>query len=167
MAIGATGVPAVAVEYMNEVEFATILKMTNTKVLSRANDIQSDFNISLTELGKKIVRYNKPNAIPDDILETAQCTLRPNNTINNNVSNDEVNNNIAIADNMVDTYYKGQNTQIPEIVEYEKEEMRKRIIIHISPSLPWGYMDEILSEVKTAAKVQYESDKIRGDNQSE
>lgn len=164
MAIGSTGVPSVAIDYMDEVEYATILKMTNLKTLSRANAIQTSLNGSvddgITGLTIKLVSYNSPNAIPEEDLVKCRCILRKNNTINNNVSADEINNNIATVDNMIETWYKGQNTENPQMIEFQKEEMRKRMIMTMSPSLPWGELKRIEDEVKIAAKIRYEKNKL-------
>lgn len=158
MAIGSTGVPDVAIDYMNEIEFATILKMTNTRTLSKANSHQTDINgdttCGITGLVRKIVKFNKPGLIPDDALSKCECKLRINNTINNNTSGDEINNVIATVDNMLDAYYKGQSTENPEIIEYRKEEMRKRLIMLMTSSLPWGELQRMDSEVKIDAEKQ-------------
>ena len=163
MAIGSTGIPALAVEYMDEVEFATIAKMTNARTNTRSNNIQIDLNPSITELVVKVTRYSKPNAVPEEILESTQCTLRPCNTINTNISGDELNNNIATVDNMIETFYGGQNTETPVSIEYEKEEMRKRLIMKLSSSLPWGYMESIRDEVKAQAKIKEQEAKLKAE----
>jgi hypothetical protein len=163
MAIGSTGVPAVAVDYMDEVEFATILKMTNTKTLNRSNNIQSDFNPAITESVKRIVKYNKPNSIPAEVLNTMKCTFQPCNTINNNISSDEINNVQATVDSMIETWYKGQETETPDIVKFEKEEMRKRLIKMLTPSLPWGEMESMVEDVKISARRQYEENKMKSE----
>lgn len=171
MAIGATGVPSVAIDYMDEVEYATILKMTNAKTLTRANTIQTslngDVNDGITGLSIKMVRFNNPNAIPEEDLAKCRCVLRKNNTINNNISADEINNNISTVDNMVETYYKGQNTENPKIIEFQKEEMRKRLIMMMSPSLPWGEMQRIENEVKIRAKERMEYNDLMMKKESE
>lgn len=154
MAIGATGVPAVAVDYMDEVEFATILKMTNTKTLQRSNNIQKDLNDPITESVKRIVKYNKPGVIPDTVLDTLKCTLRPANTINNNISSDELNNVQATVDSMIDTYYKGQETDTPDDMKFVKEETRKRLIMMMTSSLPWGEIEKQKDDIMVAAKRQ-------------
>ena len=161
MAIGSTGVPSVAIDYMDEVEFATILKMTNTKVMTRCNDIQVDFNEPITELCKKLTKFNRPNAIPDSAYDTMECVLRTNNTINNNIIGDELNNNIATADNMVETFYGNNAESNSPTVPYEKDEMRKRLIMKMSSSLPWGFMEEELADVKLEAKRRMEEEKIK------
>lgn len=154
MAIGSTGVPSVAVDYMDEIEFATILKMTNTKTMNRSNKIQIDMNLGITEWVRKEVRYNRPGTIPDDILDAMECTLRKSNKINNDISSDEINNVSATVDSMIETFYKGQETETPPELNFEKEEMRKQLIMLLTPSLPWGYMDKIKNEVKINAKIE-------------
>ena len=161
MAIGATGVPAVAVDYMDEVEFATILKMTNTKTLNRSNNIQKDLNGPITESVKLIVKHNKPGIIPDDVLDTLKCTLKPANTINNNISSDEINNVQATVDSMIETYFKGQETETPEVLKYVKEESRKRLIMKLSSSLPWGELERMMDDIKIDAKRQEYEDKMK------
>lgn len=151
MCIGATGIPALAVDYMDEVEFATIAKMTNARTSTRSNNIQIDLNSPTTELVAKVIKYSKPNAVPEDVLSQLECKYRETTTIHANISADEVNNNIATADNMVDTYYGGQNTETPPAVEYEKEEVRKRLIMKLSSTLPWGFLESIISDCKVAA----------------
>ena len=161
MAIGATGVPAVAVDYLDEVEFATILKMTNTKTKNRASNIQTDLNPSVTEAVKLIVKYNRPKAIPDEILDTMKCIFQGENKINNDISADEINNVQSTVDSMIETYYKGQETETPDVTKFEKEEMRKRLIMKLTPSLPWGEMDNMIEDVKIEARRQAQSNKLK------
>ena len=154
MAIGATGVPAVAVDYMDEVEFATILKMTNTKTLNRSNNIQKDLNNPITRSVRLIVQYNKPGAIPDEVLDSMRCVLKPANTINNNISSDELNNVQATVDSMIETFFKGQDTDTPDETKFVREEARKRLIMKLTSSLPWDELDKMLDDVKIDAKRQ-------------
>lgn len=151
MAIGSTGIPALALDYMDEAEFATIVKMTNTKVMTKSNTLQKDFNDSITELTKKLLKYNRPNAIPTDVLDSMTNVLRKNNTINNNISTDELNNAVSTAEQMVNTWYKGQNVDNPEIVEMKKEELQKQLTILMSPSLPWNHIDKFEDDVRLRA----------------
>ena len=74
-----------------------------------------------------------------------------------------MNNNIATVDNMIETFYGGQNTETPVSIEYEKEEMRKRLIMKLSSSLPWGYMESIRDEVKAQAKIKEQEAKLKAE----
>lgn len=167
MAIGSTGVPSVAVDYMDEVEFATILKMTNTKTMNRSNNIQIDLNPSITKSAQLIVKYNRPNAIPDEILSTLKCTLKPANTINNNISSDELNNVQSTVDSMIDTYFKGQETDTPDDIKFVKEEARKRLIMMLSTSLPWGELENMLGDVKVEAMRQKYENSMKSNSSSD
>ena len=86
---------------------------------------------------------------------------KTNNTINNNIIGDELNNNIATADNMVETFYGNNAESNSPTVPYEKDEMRKRLIMKMSSSLPWGFMEEELADVKLEAKRRMEEEKIK------
>ena len=119
------------------------------------------YNDPITELCKKITKFNRPNAIPEEAYETMECKLRTNNTINNNIIGDELNNNIATADNMVETYYGNNAESSSPVVPYEKDEMRKRLIMKMSSSLPWGFMEENLEDVKIEAKRKKKEEKIK------
>ena len=165
MAIGATGVPSVAVDSVDEVEFATILKMTNTKTLARANSIQYDVNGSavngsgITGLMVKLIQFCRPGSIPDQVLETIKCELHKNNTINNNTAGDEINNVQATVDTMIDAYYKGQETEIPEDIKYIKEAARRYFMMKFTPSLPWAEFETMKDKFKIeAAKAKQEAE---------
>ena len=88
-----------------------------------------------------------------------QCTLRKNNTINNNIATDELNNAVGTAEQMVNVWYKGQNTENPQVVEFEKEELQKQLTILMSPSLPWSHIDTFKESVKiNAIMTKYDND---------
>ena len=72
-----------------------------------------------------------------------------------------MNNNIATADNMVETFYGNNAESNSPTVPYEKDEMRKRLIMKMSSSLPWGFMEEELADVKLEAKRRMEEEKIK------
>ena len=150
-----------------EVEFASILKMTNTKTLNRANNIQKDLNGPITESVKRIVKYNKPGIIPEEILDTLKCTLKPCNTINNNISSDELNNVQATVDSMIETYYKGQDTEVPETMKFVREESRKRLIIKLTSSLPWGELENMRDDIIVDAKRQEYENKLKSQTPSD
>lgn len=164
MAIGSTGVPSVAIDYMDEVEFATILKMSNTKTLGRSNNIQLDLNPSITESVKRIVMFNRPNAIPENILNTLKCTLIPSNKVNIDISQDELNNVVSTAEMMVSTYYKGDNTEAGPLIPYIKEEAQKRLVIQMASTLPWGELESMADDILIEARRRMEEDKLKNDD---
>lgn len=137
MAIGATGVPAVMVDYVDEIEYATMLGMANIKHLTRCNGIKKDFNGPLTQTAKTLVRLCFPNAIPDNILDKMEITLRESKVINNNMTNQQLNDNIGMCEGMVKTWVGGDNTNPPELTAFIIEDMTRQLVIDQTPSAPW------------------------------
>lgn len=69
-----TGVPAAIVNYLNEPEFAKIAEQNNSKWMGRVVNYQLDFNPSITDMYKKIMRWG--TNIPDDIIDKFNFTLQ-------------------------------------------------------------------------------------------
>lgn len=152
MAIGATGVPAVMVDYVDEIEYATMLGMANIKHLTRCNSIKRDFNTPLTDTAKALTRYCYPNSIPDNILDKLKITLRESKVINNNLTNQQLNDNVGLCETMVKTWLGGDNTQPPEIMAFIQEEMTKQLLIERTPSASWEVMPDIYVNALLKAK---------------
>lgn len=152
MAIGATGVPAVMVDYVDEIEYATMLGMANIKHLTRCNSIKRDFNGPLTETGKALTRYCYPNSIPENILDKLKITLRESKVINNNITNQQLNDNVGLCETMVKTWLGGDNTQPPEIMAFIMEEMTKQLVIERTPSASWELLPDIYVNAVMKAK---------------
>ena len=153
MAIGATGVPAVMVDYVDEIEYATMLGMANIKHLTRANNIKSDFNGPLTQTAKAIVKYCYPNAIPDNILDKMEISLRESKVINNNMTSQQLNDNIGMCESMVKTWVGGDNTNPPEITAFIIEDMTKQLVINQTPSAPWELMPDMYNKAVMKART--------------
>lgn len=69
-----TGVPAAIVNYLNEPEFAKIAEQNNSKWMGRVVNYQLDFNPSITEMYKKIMRWG--TNIPDEIVDKFTFALQ-------------------------------------------------------------------------------------------
>lgn len=152
MAIGSTGVPAVMVDYVDEIEYATMLGMANIKHLVRCNGIKKDFNPPLTQTAKVLVRNCFPNVIPDNILDKMVISLRESKVINNNMTNQQLNDNIGMCENMVKTWIGGDGTNPPEITNYIIEDMTKQLVIAQTPSAPWELMPEMYTKAVMRAR---------------
>ena len=70
-----TGVPAAIVNYLNEAEFAKVIEQNNSKFNARVVNYQLDFNPSVTEFYKKILRWS--TNIPEEKIEKFIWTLQP------------------------------------------------------------------------------------------
>ena len=160
MAIGATGVPAVMVDYVDEIEYATMLGMANIKHLTRCNGIKKDFNGPLTDTAKGIIRYCYPNAIPENILDKMTISLRESKVINNNMTSQQLNDNIGLCESMVKTYVGGDNTNPPEITAFIIEDMTRQLVMERTPSAPWELMKDIYNSALLKAKQAMLQNKI-------
>lgn len=152
MAIGSTGVPAVMVDYVDEIEYATMLGMANIKHLVRCNGIKKDFNPSLTQTAKVLVKNCYPHSIPDNILDKMVISLRESKVINNNMTSQQLNDNLGMCENMVKTWVGGDTTNPPEITNFIIEEMTKQLVIAQTPSAPWELLPEMYKQACMKAR---------------
>ena len=68
---------------------------------------------------------------------------------------------------MVETYFKGQDTETPETMKFVREESRKRLIMRLSSSLPWGELERMLDDIKIEAKRQEYENKMKSQEPSD
>ena len=160
MAIGATGTPSSIIDLLDEVEYATQLNMSNIKHLKRCNTIQTDVDPSLTELMKTIVKYNYPNVIPEDILNTMKITLRRSKVNENSITSQQFGDSQTIATSMVETFLAAGDTNPPEITNMIKANMIKDVTMALTPSAPWGILGDIYNESVIKAKKQSQEQRI-------
>ena len=70
-----TGVPAAIVNYLNEAEFAKVVEQNNSKFNGRVVNYQLDFNPSVTEFYKKVLRWS--TNIPEEKIDKFKWSLQP------------------------------------------------------------------------------------------
>ena len=159
MAIGATGVPAVMVDYMDEIEYATMLGMANIKHLTRCNSIKKDFNIALTETAKAIIRFCYPTSIPEHILDRMKISLRESHVISNNISNQELNDSIGLCENIIKVYM-GESNNAPELTQYIINDMSRQLVMEMAPAIPWEKLEGFYQQAVMKARQKSLLDKI-------
>lgn len=167
MAIGAIGVPSAMIDLLEEVEYATQLSMANIKHLKRCNSIQTDVDPSLTELMKTIVKYNYPNVIPDDILDTMKITLKRSKVNENSITSQQLGDSQSTATTMVETFLASNDTNPPEITNFVKAIMIKEVTVALTPSAPWGLLNDIYEESIIKARKQAEEQRIQSGDTGE
>lgn len=153
MAISSTGVSSLAIDTMDEVEYATLAHMSNSKTAKRCNTIQEDVDPSLTSYGRIMAKYT--TNMPQDVIDKMFIELRPNKFIDNGLTSNQINDVIGIADNMVKTSYKSDNGV--ELTDFDKlviEKAIKDLVVELCPSAPWGKLDVILDNAKIAAREE-------------
>lgn len=160
MAISATGVPSAAIDLLDEVEYATQIQMANIKNLKRCNSIQTDMDPALTQLMKTIIKYNYPNVIPEEILDTMKITLKRSKVNENSITSQQLGDAQSTATTMVETFLASNDTNPPEITNFIKANMIKQVTIELTPSAPWGILNDIYEECIIRAKKQAEEQRI-------
>ena len=68
-----TGVPSAIMNYLDEVDFAKSIELANTRFNGRVVTYQGDFNESLTELYKKLLRFS--SQIKPEVIENLEYIL--------------------------------------------------------------------------------------------
>lgn len=166
MAIGATGVPAVMVDYVDEIEYATMLGMANIKHLTRCNSIKRDFNPALTDTAKAVIRFCYPTAIPENALEKMKISLRESRIISNNISNQQLGDSIGLCENIVKAYI-GEDNNAPEISQYVIQDMTRQLVMEMTPAIPWEKLPDMYEQAIMKAKQKSLLNKIQTKAQEE
>ena len=151
---------AVMVDFIDEVEYATMLGMVNIRHLKRCNMISSDFDPSITEVIRRIMKYNSVS-IPQEALDKMEIVLTKSQAINNNISADQLNNVSQVAQQMVDTFLGGQDTQPPEDQAFIKEAMVKDVTMRMASAVPWNIVQEAYENATFAASKKRLEQKVR------
>ena len=148
-----TGVPAAIVNYLNEPEFAKIAEQNNSKWMGRVVNYQLDFNPSITELYKKIMKW--ATNIPEEVVDKFKFTLQAPKTTPQVAKNDI----IQTFDGMMQFYIKlclGEN--------YDPQDRNNQLIIRNFTSL---VAEEYLPQLGLAHVLDlYEEAKIKATEDS-
>ena len=153
--ISATGVPSVIMNYVNEADYAKTLVMANAKFVGRVVNHQMDFNGSITEFYKKIIKYSTD--IPEEMVETFEFSLAPPKSLNNMNMSDLVSNADSTLNFMVKAYM-GENANMTDDMNIMKDLLYRNLAKEVLPMIPWNAADRIYEE----AKIELE--KIRAEN---
>lgn len=149
-AISGTGVPALLIiNAIDEVDFAKTLEMANTRFLSAISSYKIDFNESITELYKLIMRYDS-NIEENDI----DAFFFKFNSVNNqelNITNDMIQNFNTLVDLVGSMYYskselEDDNGPTKKAIMLRKSLASKYLPINIDE------LDEIINNIDIDAK---------------
>jgi uncharacterized membrane-anchored protein YjiN (DUF445 family) len=143
-----TGVPAAIINYMNEADFAKVVEQNNTKFNGRVVNYQLDFNSSITEWYKKIMRSS--TQIPETLIENFTFTLQPPKQTSNNTKSEAINSFTSFAEFMVTLLY-GENSD-NESVKEEIREFKKLLADEQLPMINLQSMIDLQKKAKIAAK---------------
>jgi hypothetical protein len=158
--INATGVPSVIMNYINEADYAKTLVMANAKFTGRVVNYQLDFNNSITELYKKLLRYS--TEVPDNFIQEFEFVLAAPKSLNNMNMADLISN----TDNTLAFMIKaitGENADPGEDGNKLKDMLYRKLSREMLPMIPWATADKIYEE----AKVELVKEKIETKNTDE
>lgn len=160
----ATGVPAAIVNYLNEADFAKVIEQNNTKFNGRVVNYQLDFNPSITEWYKKLMRWS--TNIPENIIDNFSFSLQPPKTTTVNTKSEIINQFESVANFFINLLYDDP-TQSLNAEELQKEiKAFKKLLAE--DQLPMLNMDNV-NEIVRKAKLSVLEEKLKpkaanGDN---
>ena len=143
-----TGVPAAIINYMNEADFAKVVEQNNTKFNGRVVNYQLDFNSSITEWYKKIMK--SATQVPETLIDNFTFTLQPPKQTSNNTKSEAINSFSTFADFVVTLLY-GDNSE-NESVKQEIREFKKLLADEQLPMLNIQSLAEMQKKAKLNAK---------------
>lgn len=157
-----TGVPAAIVNYLNEADFAKVVEQNNTKFNARVVNYQLDFNPSITNLYKKIMKYS--TSISDADIETFRFELQPPKTVSTNTKADAIGQFTTLRDFLVQMYF-GDDTGNDPNRSIKIQEFTKLLAASQLPQINLNEVDTIYNKsilISTEKKITPNPD--NGDN---
>ncbi|WP_304576743.1 hypothetical protein [Romboutsia ilealis] len=152
--INGTGVPSVIMNYINEADYAKTLVMANAKFLGRVLSYQMDFNESISEMYRKVLKFTTD--IPDEVLDDLEFTFTPPKMLNNMNISDIT----SYTENIIEFLTNvaiGQEGEQQEDIGTVKDLLKKKLAKEIAPMLPWDKIEDMLEDaLLEAKKIQIE-----------
>ena len=137
-----TGVPSAIMNYLNEADFAKSIETANTKMVGRVVNYQIDFNKSLTELYRKLLRFS--TNMPEDVIQSVNFVL-PAPKGSSNITTQELINNYQTLEGFIIKLYFGDN---PDEGDEHMREFRSELAKLHLPMINFTEIDEIFKETK-------------------
>lgn len=160
--INSTGVPSVIMEYINQADYSRTLVMANAKFLGRVVSHQLDFNKSLTELYRKVIKFT--GMLPDEDLDTFAYKLTPPKSLKNNNMTDMINSADAAIKFMISTITGEQSDQDEDALAI-KDILYRKLAQDALPMLPWDSIDDFLKEAKIEVARRKQEKAIKTSNE--
>lgn len=142
-----TGVPAAIINYLNEADFAKVIEQNNTKFNGRVVNYQLDFNSSITDWYKKIMRWS--TQIPENLIDNFTFILQPPKTVASSAKAEAISSFQQFADFVIQLLY-GDNSD-GEVPPQEIEIFKKLLADDQMPMLNLQNLEELKKEAKIKA----------------
>lgn len=151
-----TGVPAAIVNYMQEADFAKVIEQNNTKFNGRVVNYQLDFNSSITEFYKKLMRWS--TNIPENVINNFQFILQPPKTVSINTKSEIISQFTSLSDFLVQLMYDDPNQSMNAEALQKEIKIFKKLLA--KEQLPMINIDKI-EELVEKAKLENEKERLK------
>ena len=139
-----TGVPAALINYLNEPEFAKVVEQNNTKFNGRVVNYQLDFNSSITDWYKKIMRWS--TQIPENLIDNFTFILQPPRTVSSTAKAEAISSYTTYEDFIIKLLY-GDNSDGKIPVE-EIATFKQLLADELMPALNMQHLKKIQEKAK-------------------
>ena len=145
-----TGVPAAIVNYLQEADFAKTVEQNNTKFNGRVVNYQLDFNSSITELYKKIMRG--ATNISENIIENFVFILQPPKSTLINTKSEIIGQFSTLVDFLVGLKYEDPSASMnAEALNKEIREFKQLFAEEQLPMIDMEKIDDLVKQAKQNA----------------
>lgn len=161
-AISGTGVPnMLAINAMDEVDFAKTLEMANTRFISTASSLKIDFNGGITRMYKKLMK--SCTDIDDDVINSFHFQFNSVKQQDVSITADMLQNFDNIVAAVKDIYYKKEDMEDQNgNPTYKQMYLKRKLAEKYLPQLDFDDLDEMMKDVNLKATSDALTDKIRG-----
>lgn len=145
-----TGVPAAIINYLNEADFAKVVEQNNTKFNGRVVNYQLDFNSSITEWYKKIMRWS--TQIPENLIDSFAFILQPPKTVSSSAKAEAIASFEQFANFVIQIIY-GDNSD-GEVKPKEIEIFKKLLADEQLPMLNIQNLEQLKNSAAIKANAE-------------
>lgn len=159
----ATGVPAAIVNYLNEADFAKVIEQNNSKFNARVVNYQLDFNSSITEMYKKIMRWS--TNIDESIIDNFSFILQPPKTVASNAKAEAIGTFTQLADFLVGILYPDPGNSADLTLPDQIRIFKKKLVEDQLPLINMERVQKLFEDAQTeATKESLKPNPDNGDN---
>ena len=142
-----TGVPAAIINYLNEADFAKVVEQNNAKFNGRVVNYQLDFNSTITDWYKKIMRWS--TQIPEELIESFTFILQPPRAVSSSAKSEAISAFEQFANFVIQIIY-GDNSD-GEVSPKEIECFKRLLADDQLPMLNIQRLEELSKSAKLQA----------------
>ena len=159
-----TGVPAAIVNYLQEADFAKTVEQNNSKFNGRVVNYQLDFNSSITELYKKIMRGS--TNLSENIIDNFVFMLQPPKTSLINTKSEIIGQFSTLVDFLVGLKFEDPSASMnAEAIQKEIREFKQLFAEEQLPMIDMEKVEELVLKARqNALKDRLKPNPSNGDS---